>query len=279
MDIRESEAWASRCYQDVQQVGDFMKSKVNPFFDGINKTSDRDVYIHGLFLRAVAWMLSLNNLNHGKHFQAIISGVRSLLEITTDLILLHYDNTNASAWRMRWWGLSSKLKAAKAVINFYATRAKKAVPYEDEDIVLFVQNEEAVISDMRQKLWPDLSDPNKGRHPERWTDRRTLLQDVQEADRLHGTVIESHLGSNLEEFYETEYRRMNWNVHGSGLTGIRDIPPEGVNVMCGLGYLWGARLSMICIDVVLRDLQESGRGGDVTPLRKETEALFKALFK
>lgn len=256
-----------------------MKGAVNPLLERIDKTSDRDANLHGLFLRALAWMLTLDKLNQGRDFQAIISGARALLEITVDLILLHYDKTNGSAWRMKWWGESAKLKAAKAVIEYYKNRIKKPVPPSNEDIVTFVQNQESIINEMRKVLWTDPKDPSKGRHPERWTDRRNLLQDVQEADRLHGSIIEAYFGSNLEEFYETEYRRMNWNVHGSGITGVHFLEAEGFNLMCALGFMWCARLSMICIDVVLRDLESDSRVSNICQFRKEEQKLFGLLLK
>ena len=231
MNLEESEIWAKSCYQDVVLVSDFMQLQVNPFFENIAKTSDRDVYIHGLFLRSLAWMLSLRKLNQSRDFQPIVSGARSLLETTVDLVLIHYDKTNSSGWKMRFWGASAKLKAAKTAIEYFKNRARKSIPDEYQDMENFILNEESTIESMRISLWADPKNPTKSKHPERWTGHgRDLLADVREADKLHGSVIEKHLGSNLEEFYETEYRRLNWNVHGSGLTGVREVEPEGINI-------------------------------------------------
>ncbi len=279
MNFQESEAFAARCHQDVLTVTNFMVNKVKPLSDSVNLASDRDVYIHGLYFRAIAWMLSLSKLNEGVDFQPIVSGARSFLEITTDLVLIHYDKTNESGWRMRWWGESLKLKSANALVQFFNNRAHKPIANEHQDVADFVINQEAGIKHMRKMLWPDPDDPNKGRHPGRWTDRSNLLDDVREADRLHGSVIEKHFGSNLEEFYETEYRRMNWNVHGSGLTGVRDLDEVGINIMRALGYNWSAKLAMTCTDVVLRDFKDSGMIGTIDYVIPEAEYISVNLVK
>jgi len=279
MNFRESEAFASRCHKDVVTVTDFMVQKVKSLSDSVNLASDRDVYIHGLYFRAIAWMLSLRKLNDGVDFQPIVSGARTFLEITTDLVLIHYDKTNESGWRMRWWGMSAKLKSAKALVEYFNNRARKPISNEYQDVADFVTNEEAGIEHMKKALWPDPRDPNKGRHPERWTGRSNLLDDVREADRLHGARIERHFGSTLEEFYETEYRRMNWNVHGSGLTGIRDVDEVGINIMRALGYNWSAKLAMVCTDIVLQDFKDSGMTGAIDHVIPEAEYISVNLVK
>lgn len=120
-------------------------------------------------------------------------------------------------------------------------------------MINFIDNEEDSIKNMRKKLgWVDSKDPNKDKHPERWTNRATLLDDIREADKLHGSIIERHFGSNLEYFYETEYRRLNWNIHGSGFAGMSNADASDINIICGFGYLWSAKLALVSAEIILR---------------------------
>lgn len=56
----------------------------------------RDNAVKAVWLRASAWMQSLELLNHTKHIQVISVANKSLLEFTMDLVLLHTDPTNNS---------------------------------------------------------------------------------------------------------------------------------------------------------------------------------------
>jgi len=60
----------------------------------------RDTSLKGIWLRALAWMQSLETLNHTKHVQAISAGNRALLEISVDMVLLHHDKSNALGWKI-----------------------------------------------------------------------------------------------------------------------------------------------------------------------------------
>jgi len=81
-------------------------------------------------------------------------------------------------------------------------------------MVTFVQNSKGLIEKLRSGLWPNKKGTGNStpKHPDRWTGR-DLLSDAREADRLEGPAIKKDLFMNLEEFYETEFRKMCWNVH------------------------------------------------------------------
>ncbi|HEX8072811.1 MAG TPA: hypothetical protein VF546_22890 [Pyrinomonadaceae bacterium] len=98
MNFQESQAFAARCHKDVLTVTDFMVNKVKPLSDSFNLASDRDVYVHGLYFRAIAWMLSLSKLNEGVDFQPVVSGARTFLEITRNS-LINTSSCYAQAWR------------------------------------------------------------------------------------------------------------------------------------------------------------------------------------
>lgn len=125
-----------------------------------------------------------------------------------------------------------------------------SVPDSYSEQASFAMKEEAAIVRMRTLLWPQFH----GGHPNRWTGR-SLDRDVIAADNSWGDEIAREFGESLTEFYETEYRRMNWNVHGSGLAGIRDLSPDGIHALCGLGFKWCADLAMLCTKAVLVDFR------------------------
>jgi hypothetical protein len=270
--MEEEEAMAARFFELIAAVTDYMRQSINPKFDALINPNRRETYIHGLYSRAVAWMMTLKRLDQAVDFQAVMSAVRSLMEITVDLILIHHDKTDTSAFRMRQWEVSAKMKAAKALVEYFTNRAKLPIPDEYQPQVDFIDREEANVELMRKGLWPYTgSDPkrqSKGTHPDRWTGN-SLSTDVIKADSLHGPEIKKIFGSNLEEFYETEYRRLNWSVHGSGLAGVWNLPPEVFHSMCGLAFIWCARMAMICSLIVLSEFRAVGMAEHLPELSEE----------
>ncbi len=278
MSMKESEAFASMRHSEVLLIANFMNDRVKSLFnhERSGETAHRDTAIYGLYMRALSWMLSLKNLDKGYDFQPIVGGVRSLLEAAVDLVLLQNDKSNSSGWKIMWWGESAKLKAAECVQTYYKCVAKKPVPDEYEPLLDYIKDRSSSINDMRATLF-------NGKHPERWTNRPNLLEDAREADRLHSSEIERHLGKKLEEFYETEYRRLNWNVHGSGLTGVV-FPNEveagtGLTLMRAFGYLWCSLLAVLCTSVVLKDFAEAGVTDEVKPIVQEANTILDSISR
>jgi hypothetical protein len=102
--------------------------------------------------------------------------------------------------------------------KFYGEKGV-TVPNVYEDPERFYQNEKTIVDDMRRTLWPLKKNPAKAEHPKRWTGSSDLSVDIEEADRLYGAEIEANLGVGLLEYYRTEYRKMNWQIH-SGIAGF-----------------------------------------------------------
>lgn len=248
MNIQDSEAFAEGCFSSVQIVCEYMKNRWNNLIDPIlpkPQTGFRDACIKSLCLRAVAWMQTLEKMNHTVCFQAVVSSNRSLLEIAVDLILLHYDKTNLSGWKMHWWGQSEKLKACEETIDFYR---ENGIPLPDmyEARQDFIHREKADIERMRTTLWP-----TKSGHPRRWTGK-DLKDDIKQASDLHGNLVKKDLGVTLRELYQTEFRFMSWHAH-SGLPGVWDVPAESFSITCGSAFLMSADLGMLCTKIVLKD--------------------------
>lgn len=271
MDFQISQEFVLHKHKQLLKVTKFTAAKVSPLWT-YRLSSYRDSSIYALHLRVVAWLHSLRKLDTGVDIQPITAGVRALLETTTDLILLYFDKTTVSGWRMNQWGESAKLKSAKATIKYFNTRTKNGIPNSYQPMIDFVENNEDSIRHMRKQLgWVETRNPNKDRHPERWTNRPTLLDDIKAADDFHGSIIERHFGSNLEHFYETEYRRLNWNVHGSGFAGMSNADAADINIMCGFGYFWSAKLALVSAEIILRELKDRGTTGEIDNVIAELE--------
>lgn len=210
----------------------------------------RDSSIQGLYLRALAWVQTLEKLNDPIGVQAILAAKRGLLEVLVDLIFLHYDKTNEKGWRMYWWAKSERLKAAEETMEFYQNRGLPIPDRYNERKQSWLRDK-SEIDDMRKRLWPN-KNPNKASHPKRWTGSGGLLEDIRNADDLHGQIIKGDLGVTLEELYCTEFRHMSWFVH-SGLASILNLPPEAFLLACGLAFHQSADLGMSIAKIVLKD--------------------------
>jgi hypothetical protein len=253
MDKDEAETFAEGLYAGVQIVNSYMREKL-PLIEAVlpkEETGHRDQCMKGLFLRACAWIRSLERLNHTSHLQAMVSASRGLLEIITDMILLHHDKTNESGWRMVCWAESEKLKMAEILVKYYRG-LQLEVPDNYKPLEEFYDNQKQTIEQMRITLWPDKDKPTKPRHPSRWTGPYDLLKDIERADALYGNEIKNDLGMGLVEFYKTEYIKMNWQIH-SGVAGFWNIPPEGISILAALALKWCADLAMLCTKIILID--------------------------
>jgi len=247
---------ATGFFQRVQIVAIYMDQRVRPLQAGLLANRLRDTVLRGQFLRALAWILSLNRLNDVRDFQALEAATRSLLEIAIDMLLVTHDRTEIAAERLHAWGESAKLKQAEAIVNYYRRRGVP-VPRAQGEVEQFVRVHRERIHALRRSHWPQRSStPDTSaqapRHPDRWTGQ-DLLSDAREADALEGRNLVSLLGIGLEEFYETEFRRICWSVHGSALASVVGVPLEGFFLMYALACNWCADFGLFCSRLILRD--------------------------
>jgi Family of unknown function (DUF5677) len=270
LEIENTTAFATGLFQGVQVVAEYMKNRSSLIEDVFCKpdTGYRDACMKGLWFRARAWMQSLEVLNHAKHVQAISVANRALLEITVDMVLLHHDKTNSSGWKMFQWGMSERMRAAEQTVKFYEEQGT-AVPEKYKALENFFLNEKTIVDDYRIKLWPNTRNPQKAVHPARWTGSSDLSVDIKEADRLYGRQTKADLGLTLQEYYRTEYRKMNWQIH-SGIAGIWNFEAPAFELIAGMSLKWAADFGMLCTKVALMDF---GYHHAVEGLSKEWEAV------
>ncbi len=244
--IEKCEALAQANVQNVQLIFNFAEKHKDSIISIFPKpdSRERDICIKGLWSRAYFWLCSLNRLNETKDFQAFGSANRALLEISIDLSLLHQDKTNVSGWKMRQWSLSEKLQGAEQIVKFY-TDQNITVPDTYSEQQEFIQFNKSHILAMRNRFW-------NGNHPQRWTGNRYLSQDVKNADTFLGKTFSEVLGKTLLEYFQTEYKKMNWYVH-SGVASFWNLPKEFFPTLSACFLKGCADFAFISTQIVLKD--------------------------
>ena len=206
-------------YGGVVISSEFMEKRAFEAVKPLIRSNDREELAYNLYHRAMFWMRSLVKLNSPDHFQALVSANRSMLEMAIDFVFIRHDATNTIPDQILAWEQSAKLNQAEKLLSYYTKDLGMKVPPHANPISQFAQQSKATIESRRDKYWPKRSRP----HPDRWTGRG-LGADASEADKLENLK--------LREFYETDYRILCWNVHGSGLAGARGLKLSTFHLMC-----------------------------------------------
>jgi hypothetical protein len=232
----------------VCRVSQYMRDSAQPMLLGVLQPTSQEQCVHALFLRAASWMTTLEKLTGPVDFQGIAGAARGLLEATVDVILLcraPKDEREQQSQKMLDWTTSAKFKMCNEVIGFYSRQNEK-VPEEHQPMVDFYNKEQPLIDQLRTSHgW--------NRHPERWTGRN-LLDDCAFADGLAGALIRSEMEQSLCEFYHTQIRRLNWQIHGSGLAGVFNISKEVIMASCAAAFKWSTDLAMLTTILALRNV-------------------------
>jgi hypothetical protein len=126
------------------------------------------------------------------------------------------------------------------------------LPKKYQIIREFYNKGKHIVEQKRIAFWPSKKNPNNPRHPERWTGKSSLIEDVKIVDQYYGSDIKNDLGRSLKEFYSIEYQKLNWYIH-SGITGNWGMPSEGFHIICGSAYKYCADFGMLCTKVLLSD--------------------------
>jgi hypothetical protein len=200
----------------------------------------------GYFHRALAWTISVCKLGDPSDFQAVITAVRALLEITVDVALLRHDAANHASEKVFAWERSAKLKLAESVKNHFDG---KPLPAEYTEVVAFVDREHDAIVALREQWW-GLDRNQRTRHPDRWTGR-SLADDVTRAKPLltqYGSSLD------IESFYRAEFSKLCWNTHGSGFAGMRDIPEERFPALIAIAYRHVIEFSLLVTRMATEEL-------------------------
>lgn len=225
-------------FEDVVTVRDFMRDMVRPVVQRFAKDDHEDGTIHGLFLRALAWLGTLAELKHPQHFQAAVAGTRTLLEVCVDLALLHHDRTTFTPAKVIAWERSAKLKAAERTKRCFEGRT---LPNEYVERIQFIDRNGDAIRAERASVWPGRKKPKQ--HPPRWTGRE-LDDDAKVADDFGGY--------GLRDYYDGKFAELCWGTHGSGLAGVRFVSEDHFPAIIAFAFQDSARLGTLASELSLR---------------------------
>jgi hypothetical protein len=238
---------ADGMYDGIKIVLEYMEQRVTLSLKMlVGRRSAREQYIIGYYNLVKGWLHTLTKLNQARDIQAIMTCTRSLLEITVDLILLYKDPSRQAIRKMLHFDRHQKFKMAAALVKYYE-RLGKSVPDQYEPLETFYKKKKYQVEKKKRELWSNST-------PMRWSGNQ-LLVDIQEADRLLDHAIKEELNMSLEDFHETEYRRLHWYVHGSGLSGYWNMSADVFDLICAMGFYWSCNFAMLCIKIVLTEFK------------------------
>lgn len=248
LDKTDSWSAADGMYAGVDFILNYIQQRVTPSLEMlVGRKTGREQYMIGLFHLAHAWMKTLKKLNHPGDIQALMTCARGMVEITVDLTHLYRDRSRNTVRKMLQYDRLQKFKQAKALVEYYhAQTPVRSVPDQHAEVETWLNKNREKADRKKRQLWPG------NRNIQRWSGNN-LLQDIQQADRLLEHAIKEEMGVSLEEFYETEYRKLHWYVHGSGLSGFWNLPAETFNLACSFAFWWSCNLAMICIQIILAE--------------------------
>ena len=226
-------------FQKLQLVSDYAMYVKTELIDGgvLGEQTSREKTAYGLYLRAVCLLTTLRKCANVKDFQTIVHSQRLLLEILVDLTLLHHSKDKDIAEKIKAWEDSRRLLDAQRIVEYYKNKPPKS--YQAQQI--FIKNEKKRICELRKKYgWT--------KHPARWSGpNNTFLDDISRAKEL-----EHFEDIDIEEIYVAEHPRMNWMIHGSGLTGIRYLEEEHFYSLFGLSAGQCHELGLEIIRMILK---------------------------
>jgi hypothetical protein len=197
--------------------------------------------LKGLALRATGFIQALARLDEVHHFQLSLAANRAIFELLVDVVLVSNLPLDQGLEKLDAWELSARLKYARTTVEY---KSRVSLTPLEVPLVGFIEQAEEHVKDLRRKYWP--ANNGKGRHPPRWTGN-DLLTDAREAGRLHDT-------DELEHYYETEYRRACWLVHGSTLTAFRGLDVDMRAALFGGSHSRSSRFALEAAKVVLMHL-------------------------
>jgi soluble cytochrome b562 len=251
---------AEGMYSGIDFVLEYMEKRVDVMLKLlVGRHSAREQYMIGLYYLAKGWMQTLKKLDERKDLQAIMTCNRAMVEITVDLILLYRDSSRQTIRKMLHFDRYQKFKAARSAVTYFENKGI-AVPDPFEEMANYVRKRKHQVEKKKKELWPKL------KNIVRWSGNN-LLTDIKEADRLLEHGIRDEINMSIEQYHETEYRRLHWYVHGSGLSGYWNMPADVFHLMCAMGFYWSCNFAMLCCKVLLTAF----RFTDVAELDKEWE--------
>jgi len=228
-----AEAYFNECAHLHQYLIERVRPRVQQVATG------RTEPFYEMLLRTISWLRTLSKLKEPSDFQGVVAANRTVFEIAVDATLMHFDERSYPPAMLLAREDSAKLKAALKVREFYSG---KPVPHGHTPLIQFIERDTKRVEALRVKYWPGKK--GTGHHPSRWTGH-DLEHDARAATKLFPD-------GEFDEFYATQYSRLCWNTHGSGLAGARGLSEEDFPVISALAFRWSAEFAEIVAKLVLQ---------------------------
>ena len=235
-------ALADAAREETKLVREFLESVGNSAFSYLpNYTpTEEDVILKGGFLRTLALLRSLYKMNEPADFQSVCAISRSLFEMTVDLVLITRNSKDFPIKQLVSWEDSAKLKHAETMKSYYDDNPSKKndkhwkeYPKSSKESCDFITNKSAQIN-ANQRI--------RGHYDKRWNGA-DLRQAAAAADKAYDY--------GLEQYYILRHMPLCWNIHGSGLVGVKNISEENFPGISALAFNDCAHFTMIIAELLM----------------------------
>lgn len=243
-------------FRRCAHAGEFIATDVLPAILPSVMAGTADEVIVAQLVRIDYWLRSLGKLASPTDYQAVTAGCRAMLECAIDIVLVRANP--ADFQKVLEWEESAKLKHAEALATYCQKDKDNELADRFERPIKWAAAEGARVNALRIKHgWVEKrkDGTDKPNHPDRWTSR-DLGSDAREADKVQAQWTPAEGPPiRLERFYETRYRELCWDTHGSG--NIRRlVRPELVPVIGAKAFYDSARISLVAASWVARHLRQ-----------------------
>ena len=213
----------------------------------------REFAVVATYLRSLAHIGTLIQLNNPSHFQAIAMAARSIFELAVDIRLI--DRIDNAPEKYAAFSDFERLRAARRIVAFHATgkveeRIKHLWVYEK-----FIKEHAELIDARAKALWPNQT------KPPHWSGIDLRQRAMS-------------LASPFDEMYDVHYAELSWYTH-PGVGAIASLEANVYPLVCATAYGVAAR----CYRETLRFMIEELRLADTDPsIDKKLEFARVAAF-
>jgi hypothetical protein len=229
-------------FRRCAHAGEFIATTVIPAILPHVESGTAGEILFAQLVRIDYWLRSLDKLASPTDYQAATAGCRSMLELAIDIALVRANPADFQT--VLDWELSAKLHHAQA-LSTYCEKDKEIAPRFPRQIN-WVETERDGINALRlQHRWVKKLDDGteKPKHPQRWTNR-DLASDAREADKVQENWRAEGPTFRFERYYETRYRELCWDTHGSGNVHRGQVGGEHLSTIGAYAFFDSGRMAM-----------------------------------
>jgi hypothetical protein len=215
-EVRDALEKFLHAHANLHRLWHFDSERVIPELARLFAAKDRDG-LAVLILRTNTSVASLLCFDQVKHFQAIATLARTVLELSTDIQLS--DCFSDFENRLHWFSKLEHLRLCRRLRRIATDQGFLQVP-DISQMICTIDSSEREILDKAAAIWPNVPDPFKLKH---WSgknlEQRTLLA-----------------GHPFDGIYALSHIQMSWFNHG-GTTGILELTAEALASDCERNFL------------------------------------------